>query len=234
MGKMDIFTVKATAKQIRRREVALKTSTVVASIAITILLIFYGLIHFANSIGNFTVKVSEDSEEYGLSLSENASFENPTTLLHADALDEMDNITEAWIDKNVDNIDGPHNGEEYDYIAYTFYLRNVGTKPIDYNVNIEIISVIKDADEAIRVKVYKNGIPVVYAKPQKNSDVPEPGTIPFYSDRFVMSQTYERFLAGGIDKYTIVVWLEGNDPECIDNIKGGHVRLLMNFEINGE
>ena len=143
----------------------------------------------------------------------------------------MDNITEAWIDENVDEIDGSHNGEEYDYIAYTFYIRNVGTKPIDYNVNIEIVSVMKGADEAMRVKVYKNGIPTVYAKSQKGTNIPEPGTTPFYSDSLVMSQTTERFLAGSIEKYTVVIWLEGNDPECIDNIKGGQVRMLMNFEL---
>ena len=226
---MDIFTVKATAKLIRRREVALKVSAVVVTISVTILLIFYGLISFANSIGNFTVKISEENEEYGISLCDTASFENPTTVLHADALEEMDNITESWIDEDVDNIDGPHNGKNY--IAYTFYIKNVGTRPIDYNVNIKILSVFKGADEAMRVKVYHNGVSTVYAKYQYNTTEPEPNTIPFASSKEVMSQTIERFLAGSIDKYTIVVWLEGNDPECIDDIKGGQVRLVMNFEI---
>lgn len=232
MDKMDLFTIRATAKSVRRREVALKVAAVVAAISILFLLIFYGLVHFANSIGNFTVKVIEEEEEYALSISDTPSFENPTTMLHADVLDSMDNITESWIDENVDMIDGAHNGKNY--IAYTFYLKNAGTKPVDYLTEINILSVMKGADEAVRVKVYKNGEPVVYAKPQKGSTEPEPNTIPFYSSKVVMSQTTEDFLAGDVVKYTVVVWLEGNDPECIDNIRGGKVRLVMNFEIVGD
>ena len=231
MKKMELFNVRATARQIRRREVALKTSTVVASIAMTLLLVFYGLIHFANSIGNFTVKLAEHSEIYGLALSETRDFEEVTTLLQVKALHEMDNITESWIDSNVDEIDGPHNGVEYDYIAYTFYLKNTGTEKIKYNVNIEVLSAYKGADEAVRVKVYKNGVSEVYAKNQKGTNTPEPNTISFLSEEMVMSQDYDNFLPGDIDKYTIVIWLEGNDPECLDNIKGGQVRFLMNFEI---
>ena len=29
------------------------------------------------------------------------------------------------------------------------------------------------------------------------------------------------------DKYTILIWLEGNDPECIDNIIGGEMKMSM-------
>lgn len=231
MGKMDLFTVKATAKAIRRRAVILKVAAVVAGISISILLIFYGLIHFANSLGNFTVKVADESDEFKITLSEDKSFENPTTFLHAEVLDDMDNITESWLPDDVDEIDGPHNGNNY--IAYTFYIKNIGNKPLDYNVDIAIDSVSKETDEAIRVKVYKNGESIVYAKYQKDSIIPEPNTTPFYSSRLVMSELRESFKAGDIDKYTIVIWLEGNDPECLDSIKGGNVKMTMNFEIVG-
>ena len=175
MGKLDLYTVKATAKVVHKKEVMLKLSAVIACITVTFLTAFYGLVTFANSIGNFTVKVVEDDETYAISICDNSSFDNPTTLLHADILDSMDNITESWISEDVDEIDGPHNGENY--IAYTFYVKNVGTKPIDYSSSIEILSVKKNADEAIRVKVYKNGESTVYAKHQVNSDKSEPFTL---------------------------------------------------------
>ena len=232
MGKMDLFRVKSTAKQVRRREVMLKLTGVVAFVSILILLMFYGLIFLANSVGNFTVKISEFGEKKGISICDNKEFDNPTTLLHADVLDEMDNITQEWIDSNVDEIDGAHNGDNY--IAYTFYIKNLSGDPIDYISEIEIVSVMKNADEAIRVMVYKNGVPTVYAKPQKGSDIPEPNTTPFYSSRLVMSQTNEQLLPGEMDKYTIVIWLEGNDPECIDDIRGGQVRMVMNLTALGD
>ena len=78
---------------------------------------------------------------------------------------------------------------------------------------------------------FKNGEETVYAKKQKGLQIPEPNTTPFHSIDKVMSQTNEAFEVGSVDKYTIVVWLEGNDPECIDNIIGGRVRLEMNFKV---
>ena len=32
------------------------------------------------------------------------------------------------------------------------------------------------------------------------------------------------------DKYTIVIWMEGDDPECVDRIIGGSVELSMNID----
>ena len=35
------------------------------------------------------------------------------------------------------------------------------------------------------------------------------------------------FKPGDIDKFTIVIWLEGDDPDCIDNILGGEIKMHM-------
>ena len=32
---------------------------------------------------------------------------------------------------------------------------------------------------------------------------------------------------GDIDKFTIVIWLEGDDPDCVDNILGGEIKMHM-------
>ena len=32
-------------------------------------------------------------------------------------------------------------------------------------------------------------------------------------------------------KYTIIVWLEGNDPDCTDDIIGGEFKIDMEMEI---
>ena len=229
MNKLDIYTIRTSGKKIHRREVMIKLSAVVAFIAILLLLVFYGIFTYAENFGNFTVRIVENSDKYILSLCEKGEFNKPTTLLNADVLDEMDNISERSIPEDVDLYDGPHNGENY--IAYTFYVKNVGSKTINYSCAIEILSVTKNTDEAIRVRVYKNGVAVTYAKLQNDQLTPEPGTTPFYSNTMVMNQVNEEFESGDVDKYTIVIWLEGNDPECVDAIKGGHVRMVMNFNV---
>lgn len=37
-----------------------------------------------------------------------------------------------------------------------------------------------------------------------------------------------------IHKYTVVIWLEGDDPECTDDKIGGHLGLEMNFQLIDE
>ena len=46
-----------------------------------------------------------------------------------------------------------------------------------------------------------------------------------------LKNTTEDFKPDQVDKYTVVIWLEGWDPECIDNIKGGVVKMSMNFKV---
>ena len=230
MGIMDRFTVNVTAKKIRKRNVRLRFWSTVALICTTILLMFYAFVHLANSLGNFTVRINERNDA-GIAICESRSFDEPTQYLVSPPVRNMDNVTESWLPDNLDEVDGSHNGKNY--IAYTFYLKNVGTLSVDYQADLKILDVKKNADEAIRVKVYKNGVPTVYAKPQKGTLEPEPNTTPFYSIDKVSSYVYEDFQIGEIDKYTVVVWLEGNDPECIDDIIGGRVKLAMHFQIVG-
>ena len=39
----------------------------------------------------------------------------------------------------------------------------------------------------------------------------------------------ENFKPGEKDRFTIVVWLEGDDPDCIDDIIGGELKMEMNI-----
>ena len=32
---------------------------------------------------------------------------------------------------------------------------------------------------------------------------------------------------GQIDKFTVVIWVEGDDPECLDDIIGGEMKMHM-------
>ena len=233
MGKMNIFTVRATVKKISRRRVLLKASCVVASISIFILLVFYGMAVFAGQTGSFTVNVPKDSKGMNIALCENPEFAESYTKLFADPLDEMDNIAESNLPEDIDSGEyyGSHNGMAY--IAYTFYVKNLSDSEVSYTVSIDIEEVVKDVDEAIRIKVYHNGEATVYAKNQKGSTEPVPNTTPFYSSKQVMCTQRDNFAANEIDKFTVVIWLEGWDPECTNEIKGGKIKFSMNFSIVG-
>jgi hypothetical protein len=41
------------------------------------------------------------------------------------------------------------------------------------------------------------------------------------------------FQVGEVDRYTVVIWLEGEDPECVNEIMGGEAKFSMAFEVIG-
>lgn len=54
---------------------------------------------------------------------------------------------------------------------------------------------------------------------------------PFISDNCITSGIVENMEPKGYDRYTVVIWLEGEDPDCVDAIKGGFIELRMKFDI---
>lgn len=54
-------------------------------------------------------------------------------------------------------------------------------------------------------------------------------TTPFASEKVVTTGFREGIKDGEYDKYTVVIWYEGEDPECTDDIIGGWVECYMDF-----
>ena len=162
------------------------------------------------------------------------SVDDPTLKrqMYADEMPFMDNISIKWLPKDIDTEkDGSHNGANY--IAYTFYVENTGKETVNYWYEVIVDSVIKSVDDAIRIMIYVNGDKNVYAKTNEATGLPEEGTEPFY-DETKGSKEYaavvekrENVKVGDRDRITVVIWLEGPDPECIDKIIGGKFKIDM-------
>ena len=118
-------------------------------------------------------------------------------------------------------------------MAYTYYVRNAGKEDVGYNATISLDSCAKGAEEAVRVAVWRNGQRTVYAEPAADG-TKEKGCENFKTHDIVCSYIEEEFLVGNVDKYTIVIWMEGDDPECVDAIVGGSVEFSMNIEAISE
>ena len=229
---MPNLEVKVTAKDVKRNRVFFKSIIVILLFLLLLISITYGILYIVNTNGNFTITLDKNAyEEQKLEVSPRKDFKYTTHKLVVDNLDYIDNITEAWIPANVDTeADGPHNGNNY--MAYTFYVRNSSQDVISYSRSIQILAKVKNVDDAVRVKVYLNGESIVYAKRTPDTEEPEPGTTPFVSDKIVLSELRENFQPGEVDKYTVVIWLEGNDPECINDIIGGELKMQMTLGEN--
>lgn len=235
--RMSRYGVKTESKKVKKREAFIRILVIVLVILLLFLSVMFACSSYINKAGDFTVTMNKDAFNMGLSLSETPDFANPTRFLAGDKCENMGDCTLDWLPQDIDNVNGSHNrsnGEEF--LAYTFYVKNAGEVDVGYNAYIKIDSVALDADEAMRVMVFVNGEKTVYAKPKKGTvsvledngghyDIDKN----FVSNTKVMDASNTNFKVGDIDKYTVVIWLEGWDPECVNDILDGEVKLSMDF-----
>ncbi len=247
--------VRITARRVERRRRIMRLIILIIIILLLLMSIVFAGASFLNKAGRFTINLDPEAfSKYGIAISQTEDFEDPTIILQGTALENMWNITQEWLLNKPDNrlyyveedptfdsydgldkIPGDHNGK--DYIAYTFWIKNTGEKELDYYGTLDIESATKGADDAIRVMVFRNGVYTVYGKAPRNPDVPYAN---FAIDEFFLSRnvvtdfTHKTFKPGDKDRYTVVIWLEGWDPECVNDIMGGEVKLSMNFKVQGE
>lgn len=184
--------------------------------------------------GDLVIEIDRPAVAKGITLSETKDFENKSVSLSAKQALDVTNITYNWLPVDLDTSkDGEHNGDNY--VAYTFYVRNDGEEAFPYDAVLDITGVAKSADEACRVMIYKNGEKSIFAKGQYDDrEKAEPNSVKFIDDKTVYRTRTEDFEVGAVDKYTIVIWIEGEDPQCVDEIRDGFVRMRMLFQVDDE
>ena len=183
-------------------------------------------------MGNFTINLNRlELFRKGIAIADEGYFEKPTARLVANTVVDATNISIDDIPEDVDQIDGGHNGDNY--MAYTYYVRNAGKENVYYNASITLDSCAKGAEEAVRVAVWRNGERTVYAWPSE-SGAAEYGCENFVDEKTVCRFTEENFLVGNVDNYTIVFWMVGDDPECVDRIVGGSVEFSMHIDADND
>ena len=223
--------IRMTAEELNRYTFRRRLFSILAIAGAIILGTIYAISAIYMVTGSFTVNVNKyEMVKHGLSLSEHKDLSQPSSVLNARIDQAITNIAEEDLPDNVDDIDGVHNGKNH--IAYTFYLFNAGdTDEVSYEWQVKMSNVFNGIDEAIRLKLYVDGVPTTYAKTASDGSGPEPGTVPFYSTDIMARGRVDGFTSGSVKKYTIVLWLEGPDPDCVDWIKGGRMKIEMSMSI---
>lgn len=218
--------IKQSAKESVKKSTRLRTLKIILLITSLFLINLYIILGIMYKGQSFTVSLdSEQGLQSNLTIYEKLEEKTERTYLKCEDIDFFTDISVDWIPDDInDRAEGSHCGNNY--IAYTFYAENQGQETINYWAAIEIEDVIKNVDDAIRVMVYRNGERVVYAKPASNGGT-ERGTTPFKDESTVMLEQIQNFKVGDIDKYTIVIFIEGDDPQCTDAIIGGEIGMYM-------
>lgn len=215
-----------------------KISTVAIAVTGIMISVFIGFSIYGNSVGSFVIGV-EESARLSLTLSEDGSFSgtSATSVLSAEGLKYATNTTYGVIPTNIEEGYGAKNDpERRRFTAYSFYLKNTSPVAVSYAMTIKITALHKAVDEAIRIMVIKDGQTNIYAKPKPGGepeahlDISVPYiTTAFLSSIMVCNVDTLVFNTEQVVKYTIVMWLEGWDEECVDDIKGGAIKLSMQF-----
>lgn len=226
--------LRRTAQETKTYRLQKKILTTALACMISLAMVLFIGAALYKDTGSFTVGVNKvDIQKYGLTLSETRDMAYSNSRLNASISERITNISIRDLPENLDMIDGEHNGANY--IAYTFYLQNVSLDedagPISYEYELTISNVVKGLDEAVRVRLYKDGEYVDYAKTKSNGTGPEPDTTEFYSLGVVTKQRVDNFKRGDKAKFTVVIWLEGDDPDCVDRVIDGLANFEMTFKV---
>ena len=227
----DHFHAQEEAKAVADAKKRKKRYGIILASLVAILLIMYIISMLTTQWGDLVISIGDVYDGKSIMLSEGASFDDAAVKLNGGSVKDVTNITKSWLPKGLDKEkDGQHNGENY--LAYTFYLKNTGDQDLKYNTTMNITGVSKSADEAIRIQIYRNGQDKTYAKSSyKNRDISETDATAWKDNDTVIKNKNDELKAGAVDKFTVVMWIEGNDPECVDAIRGGTIRSQMVFDI---
>ena len=102
---------------------------------------------------------------------------------------------------------------------------------MQYHYEVIVDDVIKNVDEAIRIRIYRNGKDTTYAKRNFLDGQPERDTEPFKdiknAEGTIILEKVDDFMPDTLDRFTVVVWLEGDDPDCTDALIGGELKMHM-------
>ena len=224
--------LRRTAAEVKRYRMLMRIIPIAVGCVTAALALLYAVTVLYSKYGSFTVTVNKfDNVRYALTLSETPEFSDPTARLNCKASEEITNIDGKSLPKDLDMINGEHNGKNY--VAYTFYCKNAGEESVTYEYQLYIANMTLDIEKAVRVRLYVNGEYKDYARTRCDGTGPEPDTVEFFSESVIVREQIADFAPGDVTKYTVVIWLEGNDPECLDNILGGEFKIDMSMSIVG-
>ncbi len=239
--------------------------------------------YLGSRIGNYTIQLRQDGRQ--ISLASSYDFKDPTTRLRAETLSDTapisvqelpgDDILDAYTNSgnhhgdalNQVNSEGYDVGSHGNYMAYTFFMKNMGDVDLNYSVAINLEGLessmqsngeIHTLDEVIRIRLYQNLMSFdesgnvitsheskTYAKASSESFSADDNrewvgreddgfgkAIAFsYSSAALIYMEDQSILANEMVRFTVVIWLEGDDPDCNGEIPvGSSIQLGMNID----
>ncbi len=234
---MHRLSTVTAAKKIKTRNRIFSIGIIVSGILSIVLgvVTFYG-----QQTGNFVMNVDYDAFNRGIVIADNRTMEDAGPQLISESITDAKDVTYRWLDiSSASETDGNFFDPDLTYMAYTFYLQNVGSEVVDITYSMRITDVYKGLDEAVRILIIDDGVETLYQKRDEADEFGELPTYPlsmppalmFLDDDTVVRRTILGFVPNEIRKFTIMVWLEGEDPDTNDEVLGGLIKFRLTFSI---
>lgn len=252
------LAVKRSGKQTAKLQQRVKvTKWILLSLLLLVIILYLLFLFFwqgggsgsGDDYGDFTVKIDKGQRNL-ISLCEKSDFSEPSIFLRGTSVHDLWHSTRSWIPEDIHTeVDGgSHNRTSLEkapptvvdpsYLAYTFHLKNVTEEEIQYTYDLilvdKLINKKIDALDAIRIMIIRNGDTVVWAKSSKDGTPLEADTTEFIDEPLLIEVADNIIQPGNLDRYTVVMWLEGEDPECVDDIFSNSLKFEMNFEVQNK
>lgn len=228
---------------------AFQTALLVGLFLTSVLIIVAMLL--GNESGNFVIQVESGDIEKSIGITENLeenvypkkltvqglkgiSDNTPAYFLGNDYQEQLTTLKDLTEEPGRTIVDSS-------LYVYTFYIVNTGNGALNIELSMSISNITRNMDAAVRVMTYNQTDEIINIYQKRDTqDVNYEkyfiqGTSEFqsstsaYSERAVVrSGTVEQ---KGYVKYSVLFWLEGQDPECVDEIKEGTIKFGLDVKV---
>ena len=228
----------------------MRASTIAIVTSLILLLLFAAFTIYGNKVGNFVINVDSHTD-VRLSLSSQSDLSRQTERLAYDSVMELNDTTYAWLPNDIarQGVGNVSDTEKSTYLAYSFYLINNSSRALDYDMELNLLDTIGDPLGMVRVMLIEEENDTfdssnrIYALPEQTVEREQAlqadlATLRSYTtesfllgENKLFSVNVKDFEAGAHRKYTVVIWLEGCDPDCNND----HIaaRAKMQLDIQG-
>ena len=242
MDVKEIVGNSEYSKGYHRKRRILRMLIIITGLASFMLII---LTYYGHNAGNFTIRVNE-SNNRSIAISETLEGldTNPQSRLSTKAISDASDLTYSNIKvTQATQTDGAYKDRLFNYMAYTFYCKNVGQRAGTLVYSMSCFEASKNMDAAARVmlieETWNRDISSnIYRKLDPVIDLGYGGTEIYWDETnwldssIIFEKEIENFMVGEYRKFTLFIWLEGHDPDTTDQILGGKVKFDMLLTIN--
>lgn len=223
-------------RKIKVSKILGKTVRSTRRLRLSIGLIFTGILSivfifvtiYGQYTGSYLIAVTDEAKQKGIAISDKRDFSTQASTISFEPMVPMsgvDDIDGSWVDvEAVKDHDGQYYVEGQQYLAYTFYLKNIGqeTVNVSYVVKIEDDSKNVGMATVVRVLDYEVNFHDVLENDVEHSKQ-------FTNSNTIADVEIINFKPNDVKKFTFFVWFDGNysTPE----MKGGAIKIEWVFGI---